>query len=77
LSEKDAAIDDFKRHYRERSTEVGLYVLMKLLLEHEEKELWLREFESSRLSGVQPRQSLVQDYERIKEIGELPKYLGC
>jgi hypothetical protein len=76
LSEKEAAIADFKRHYRDSSTEVELYVLMRLLLEYEEKELWLREFENSRLSGVHPRQSLVKDYEQIKETGELPKYLG-
>lgn len=76
LSEKEAAIADLKRHYVEASAEVGLYILMRLLLEYEEKELWLREYESAMLHGVQPRQSLVKDYDRIKKTGELPKYLS-
>lgn len=76
LSEKDAAIADFNRHYVGVTADVKLFILMSLLIEYEEKELWLREFEGALLRGVEPRQSLVTDYNRIKATGKLPKYLG-
>ena len=76
LSEKEAAIADFKRYYVEVNEEVGLYIFMRMLFEYEEKDLWLREYEGAILRGVKPRQSLVKDCNWIKETGELPKYLG-
>jgi hypothetical protein len=75
LGEKETAIADFKSNYRNRDSEIGLYVLLRLLFGYEEKDLWLREYEFALKQKIQPRRSLVDAYKYIKETGALPEYL--
>jgi hypothetical protein len=74
LGEKETAIVDFKNNDQEINPEIGLYVLLWLLFDYREKELWLREYEFGLRQNVQPRKSLVETYKYIKETGDFPQY---
>jgi len=74
LGEKEAAIADFKSHYKNSDAEIRLYVLLWELFSYEEKGLWLREYELGLQQKVQPRTALVEAYKWIKETGDFPEY---
>lgn len=74
LSEKEAAIADFKSHYKDFEAEIGLYVLLRELFNYTEKVLWLREYELGLQQKVQPRKALVETYICLKETGDFPQY---
>lgn len=74
LGEKEAAIADFKSHYKNSKAEIGFYVLLWELFNYKEKGLWLREYEVGLQQKVQPRKALVEAYKWIKETGDFPQY---
>jgi len=74
LGEKEAAIADFKSHYKNSKVEIGLYVLLRQLFDYKEKEIWLREYELGLQQKVQPRKALVETYKCIMETGDFPQY---
>ncbi|MDR3601919.1 MAG: hypothetical protein P4L49_15765 [Desulfosporosinus sp.] len=74
LGEKEAAIADFKSHYKDSKVEIELYVLLRQLFNYKEKVLWLREYEWGLQQKVQPRKALVETYKCIKETGDFPQY---
>lgn len=74
LSEKEAAIGDFKSHYKDSAAETILYVLLRQLFNYREKELWLREYEFGLQQMLQPHHNLVAIYTHLKETGDFPQY---
>ncbi|WP_297418914.1 hypothetical protein [Clostridium sp.] len=74
LCEYDEAIKYFNCNNVDRDSEVTLYVLLRLLLEYELKEYWLREYDEALKKGVKPREALKKTYKYICESDKLPEY---
>ena len=76
LYEMDKAIEYFKRNYFETDREIKLYVLLRLLFSVNQRDLYIREYESAIKNGIKPRDRLVKMYEFTKESDHLPEYFG-
>lgn len=74
LCEYDEAIKYFNDNNVERDSEVSLYILLRLLLEYELKEYWLREYDEAVKKRVKPREALQKTYKYIRENDKLPEY---
>ena len=75
LCEYDEAIRYFKQNYVRSDKEVALYVLLRLLMEYDLKELWIREYKEAVQKGIKIRESLHKTYKYIKENDKLPEYI--
>lgn len=70
LYEFDSGIDYFLSHYKESDAEIHLYALLRHLRLYEQPALWMREFERAKKRNVEPRKTLIDEYDRLKETGE-------
>jgi len=75
LCEYDKAISYFKANNVEHNNEVSLYVLLRLLLEYELREHWLKEYSDALSKGVKPREALQKTHKYIQENESLPEYI--
>ena len=69
LHEWDAAITAHQALRGERGKEVNLYVLLGRLREHDQKALWIREYERAVDAGVKPREALGKVYQGLRDQG--------
>lgn len=74
LCEYEEAITYFNGNNIKRDAEVSLYVLLRLLLEYNLKEIWLREYDEALKKGVKPREALRKTHKFILENDKLPEY---
>ncbi|CAM3255572.1 hypothetical protein [Sporolactobacillus spathodeae] len=70
LCDYDSAISYFKENILERSKEISLYILLHMLEKYDQKNLWLREYETAVKEGVKPRNQLQFNYQSLKEKGQ-------
>ncbi len=75
LCEYDEAIKYFNCNYVELDKEISLFILLRLLLEYELKEYWLREYDQALKRGIKPRETLRKAYKFIQENNKLPEYM--
>ena len=69
LYEFDSGIDYFIKCYKERDTEVTLYVLLGLLRMYKQPALWIREYERAQKQNVKLRDRLKAVYEQLLKTG--------
>jgi len=74
LFEFDNALTDFKKYYIEDNNEVKLYVLVRLLMEFDEKDLILNELQEAE-KQIKIRQSLIELKNFILQNDYLPEYI--
>jgi len=68
LHEYDKAIHYFKKNFfMEKNKEIQLYVLLNLINETNQKNIWIREYELALKNGIQPRKKLVDQYDKLKQ----------
>ncbi len=75
LFEYDKAIIFYEKNYYEDSNEVKLYVLIRLLFSHRQKDLILKEMEKAIADNIKPRENLLNLVKEIKQTGQLPEYM--
>lgn len=76
LFEDEKAIDFFKQHYYDRSAEIKLYVLVRILFSCGKKEAIVDAIEEAVYNKIKPRENLLELMKHIKEKGVLPKYMS-
>ena len=72
LSEHDGAVRCFRRHYVEKNPEIKLYVLLRLIRQYKDQDLWLDAYRTAVAEGVRPRSELKEMYQRIQEGHDFP-----
>ncbi len=75
LFEVNKGIDFYQEHHYNRSEEVKLYILVRLLFEEGRKEKIREVLEDSIEKGIKPRDGLMKLLKEIKEKDTLPNYL--
>ena len=73
LYEYPRAIAYFKANYCEADQEQALYVLLRLLIDLNQKDYFLEEYETGLEHGIKPRDALNKTYRITKERGALPE----
>lgn len=76
LGEQSNALSFFDVHYREKSEEVKLYILVTLLFKEGKPDLIRQSIDSAKTRGVQPRKSLSDLYHYIEMNSVLPERLS-
>jgi hypothetical protein len=66
----EAAIAFFQQYYHRKDPEAALFVLLELLQEFDQKELFIREYSRACNEGITPRSGLQQIYEKITQMGQ-------
>lgn len=75
LCEYDAAIEYFYQNYNydDNDNEIKLYVMLNMLRDLNQKDYWIREYESAVAKGVVPRDRLSKKYDYIKTNDKFPE----
>jgi hypothetical protein len=74
LYDYHAAIEFYETHHYESDTEVKLYILTRLLVEHEQKDAVKTVLNQAIKAGEKPRSGLLKLLKAIEEKNELPRY---
>ncbi|RWR04475.1 hypothetical protein QNH23_10200 [Siminovitchia fortis] len=75
LGEYQPAVDIFQKYHFESRDEVKLFILLRLIMEHQSVEIWKQEYERAVKLGVNPREGLKETYDYIKRENEFPEYI--
>lgn len=74
LCEYEKAIKYYHANHLERDKEISLYILLRLLEDHECMDYWIKEYKLAKEKGIELRASLQREYDYILENKKFPDY---
>jgi len=75
LFEVEEGVQFYQTYYQDRSDEVKLYVLVRILFGTRHKDQIVIEIEKAIKKGIEPRENLLNLMKEIKQTNELPPYM--